>query len=411
MNSFKGGTYPPKYKKTSEIAIEEIPLPKIAVVPLLQHVGSPSKPVVKAGDIVKTGQLIAEITGLISARIHSPISGKVLVIEKRLHPFGIGIESIIIESDEKDERVEFHPKDITKLFPNEIIDIIKNTGIVGLGGAGFPTHTKLWPPKDRKIDSVILNGCECEPYVTCDYRVMSEETEKVINGLKLMMKILDVHNGYIAIGIKNKDLIEKLKDKDIKTISMGSKYPQGAERQLIKTVLNRKIPYGKLPMDVGCIVHNVQTAKAVYEAVYEGKPLYERVITVAGSVKEPGNYKVRIGTPVSEIIDYCGGLIGDVKKIILGGPMMGLTQFSLDVPVIKGTVGIVALTEKENKIYESTNCIKCGKCINACPEELIPTAISWFVESGKYYELANYNPLGCTECGSCEYECPSKIHL
>ena len=202
-----------------------------------------------------------------------------------------------------------------------------------------------------------------------------------------------------------------LKDKDIKTISMGSKYPQGAERQLIKTVLNRKIPYGKLPMDVGCIVHNVQTAKAVYEAVYEGKPLYERVITVAGSVKEPGNYKVRIGTPVSEIIDYCGGLIGDVKKIILGGPMMGLTQFSLDVPVIKGTVGIVALTEKENKIYESTNCIKCGKCINACPEELIPTAISWFVESGKYYELANYNPLGCTECGSCEYECPSKIHL
>ena len=407
-------------KNTYKIAIEELPMPKIAVIPLIQHIGSPSKPVVKTGDIVKTGQLIAELTDVISARIHSPVSGKVLEIEKRIHPYGCGVESIVIESDEQDDTVKFNSKDPNKLFPNEIVDIIKNAGIVGLGGACFPTHIKLCSPREKKIDSVILNGCECEPYLTCDYRVILEETEKVIGGLMLMMKIHNANNGCLVIGNIKKSVLKKLKDevqntgipvKGINIISLKSKYPQGAERQLVETVFRKKIPYGKLPYDVGCIVHNVQTAKAVYEAVYIGKPLFERIITVAGSIKDTGNYKVRIGTPISEIINYCGGLVGDVKKIILGGPMMGISQYSLDVPVTKGTLGIVALNDKESKIYETTDCIRCGRCVSKCPEGLVPMVISQYVENEKYFELADYNPLACKECGICEYECPAKIHL
>ena len=418
MNNFIGGVHPPESKFTSQILTEEIPLPKKAVVPLSQHTGSPSKPIVSVGDEVKTGQLIAEATGFISANLHSPVSGKVSGISSRLHPCGYNFDSIIIESDDKDETVEFIPHNPEKLFPNEIVEIIKNAGIVGLGGAAFPTHVKLSPPKEKKIDSVILNGCECEPYLTCDHRVMIEETEKVVGGLKLIMKVLDVKNGFIAIENNKEDAIEKMgdgrwkmEDVQVKVVKLKTKYPQGAEKQLIKAVLKREVPSGKLPMDVGCVVQNVQTAKAIYEAVYEGKPLYERVITVAGSVKRPGNLKVRIGTSLSEIVDYCGGFEGDVKKVIAGGPMMGITQFTLDVPVVKGFSGLVILTEKESKFYEPSNCIRCGKCVDVCPMGLVPTVISRMVEKERYKELKNYNPLDCMECGCCAYECPAKIHL
>ncbi|MDO8733911.1 MAG: electron transport complex subunit RsxC [Elusimicrobiota bacterium] len=415
MNNFRGGIHPPQSKYTSQIQTEEIPLPKKAVVPLSQHTGSPSKPVVTVGDLVKTGQLIAEATGFISANLHSPVSGKVSDISSRIHPCGYNFDSIIIDSDDKDEPVEFKKNNPEKLFPNEIVEIIKNAGIVGLGGAAFPTHVKLSPPKEKKIDSVILNGCECEPYLTCDHRVMIEETEKVVGGLKLIMKVLNVKNGFIAIEDNKEDAIEKLKFKDerLKIVKLKTKYPQGAEKQLIKAVLKREVPSGKLPMDVGCVVQNVQTAKAIYEAVYEGKPLYERVITVAGSVKRPGNLKVRIGTSLSEIIDYCGGFVEDLpgQKVIAGGPMMGITQFTLDVPVVKGFSGIVILTEKESEFYEPSNCIRCGKCVDVCPMYLIPTVISRLIEKEKYDEIKNYNPLDCMECGCCAYECPAKIHL
>lgn len=416
MNSFIGGVHPPESKNTSLIQTEEIPLPKKAIVPLSQHTGSPSKPVVKLGDLVKTGQLIAEATGFISSNLHSPVSGKVSAIEICPHPCGYNFDSIIIDSDDKDETVEFKPSDAEKLFPNEIVEIIKNAGIVGLGGAAFPTHVKLSPPKEKKIDSVILNGCECEPYLTCDHRVMIEEMEKIIGGLKLIMKILDIKNSFIAIEDNKEDVISVFSnlpklENDIKMVKLKTKYPKGSEKQLIYAVLKREVPSGKLPMDVGCVVHNVQTAKAIYEAVYEDKPLYERVITVAGNVKRAGNLKVRIGTPVSQVIDYCGGFVGDVKKVIAGGPMMGIAQYTLDTPVVKGTSGIVVLTEKESKHYEPSNCIRCGKCVDVCPMYLVPTVISRLIEKERYEEVKNYNPLDCMECGCCAYECPAKIHL
>jgi len=315
----------------------------------------------------------------------------------------------------------------------------QKVGIVGLGGAAFPTYVKLSPPKEKKIDTVILNGCECEPYLTCDHRVMLEETEKVVGGLKLIMKVLDVKNGFIAIEDNKKDAIEKFNNviaspansginstkrpkgvpvgqsqtNIIKIAGLKTKYPQGAEKQLIKAVLKREVPSGKLPMDAGCVVQNIQTAKAIYEAVYEGKPLYERIITVAGAVKRPGNLKVRIGASLSEIVDYCGGFVEDLpgQKVIAGGPMMGITQFTLDVPVVKGFSGLVILAEKESKFSEPSNCIRCGKCVDVCPAYLIPTVISRLVEKERYGELKDYNPLDCIECGSCAYECPSKIHL
>lgn len=433
MNSFIGGIHPPQSKYTSQIQTEEIPLPKKAVVPLSQHTGSPSKPIVKVSDLVKTGQLIAAATGFISANLHSPVSGKVSAIESRLHPCGYNFDSIIIESDDKDDTVEFKKNDPEKLFPSEIVEIIKNAGIVGLGGAAFPTYVKLSPPKEKKIDTVILNGCECEPYLTCDHRVMLEEAEKVVGGLKLIMKVLDVKNGLIAIEDNKIDAEEKFNNvianetkrpkgvplagksqtNKIKIVKLKTKYPQGAEKQLIKAVLKREVPSGKLPMDAGCIVQNIQTTKAIYEAVYEGKPLYERVITVAGSVKRPGNLKVRIGTLLSEIIDYCGGFAEDApgQKVVAGGPMMGISQFTLDVPVVKGFSGLVILTEKESKFNEPSNCIRCGKCVDVCPAYLIPTVISRLIEKERYEESKNYNPLDCIECGCCAYECPAKIHL
>ncbi|MFH1540464.1 MAG: electron transport complex subunit RsxC [Elusimicrobiota bacterium] len=427
MSNFITGVHPQESKYTSQIKIEEMPLPKKVVLPLLQHTGAPSKPIVKIGDSVKTGQLIAESAGFISANLHSSISGKISAIENRIHPNRSNFESIIIDSDDKDESINFISHDPEKLSPSELVEIIKNAGIVGLGGAAFPTHVKLSPPSTeskKKIDTVILNGCECEPYLTCDHRVMVEETKKIVGGLKLIMKILDVQNSFIAIEDNKKDAIEKFNNvitssdeietkwfqtNKIKVIKLKTKYPQGAEKQLIKATLKREVPSGKLPMDVGCVVQNVQTAKAIYEAVYEGKPLYERIITVAGGVKRPCNLKVRVGTSLSEIIDYCGGFAGEVKKVIAGGPMMGITQFTLDVPVVKDFSGIVALTEIKD--YEPSNCIRCGKCVDTCPMGLVPTIISRLVEKEKYDELKNYNLLDCMECGCCAFECPAKIHL
>jgi len=416
MRSFAGGVHLLESKYTSQLPIKEMTIPKTVVIPLSQHTGSVSRPVVKVGDFVKTGQLIAEANGFISANLHASVSGRVRVIEPYPHPCGFNFESIIIDSDNKDETAGFKEKDPEKLSPGEIIEIIKNAGIVGLGGAGFPTHVKLLPQKEKKVDSVILNGAECEPFLTADHRVMVEHTERVLKGLKIIMKALNIQNGYIAIEDNKADAIVKFNElvateKNIKVIKLKTKYPQGAEKMLIKAVLNRDVPSGGLPFDVGCIVQNVQTAMAIYEAVCKGKPLYERVITVTGNVRRPANLRVRIGTLISDIIDFCGGFTREPKKIILGGPMMGITQSSLNVPVVKGTTGLVILAEKDTMSYEPSNCIRCGRCIDVCPMHLVPMMISRMVEMKRYDELKSYNPLDCFECGCCAYICPAKIHL
>lgn len=416
MKIFTGGIHPLESKYTSQIPIKEMPLPKTVVIPLSQHTGSASRPTVKPGDFVKTGQLIAEATGFVSANLHASVSGMVRAIEPHPHPCGYNVESIIIDSDNNDEAVGFKERDYEKLRPEEIIEIIKDAGIVGLGGAAFPTYVKLLPPKEKKIDSVIINGCECEPFLTADHRVMIEHTEEVLKGLKIIMKVLNVQNGLIAIEDNKNDAIKEFSEllkaqKNIKVVRLKSRYPQGAEKMLIKAILNREVPSGGLPFDVGCLVQNVQTAMAIYQAVCKGKPLYERIITVTGNVKKPANLKVRIGTLISEIIDFCGGFAGEVKKVIIGGPMMGIAQSNLNVPVVKGFTGLVILTEKESRSYESSNCIRCGSCIDVCPMCLVPMMISRLVEKKTYDGLKDYRPTDCIECGCCAYVCPAKIHL
>jgi len=417
MKSFEGGVHPFEKKQTSSQKIEKFPLPKNIVVHLAQQPGSASKPLVKAGDYVKTGQKIAEAAGFLATDSHSPVSGKILSIEKMPHPCGLNLEAVSIESDGKDEPADFKPSDPGELSSSEIIKIVKDAGIAGLGGAAFPTHIKLSPPAGKNIDTLIINGCECEPYLTCDHRLMLEEPAKIISGMNLILKALGVKNGIIALEDNKKDAaekFEKLLKSDGRNISVAvlkTKYPQGAEKQLIKAVLNREVPSGKLPMDAGCVVQNVQTAKAVHDAVIEGRPLYERVITVCGHFKKTGNFSVRIGTLISDIVDFCGGFDGDVKKVLMGGPMMGIPLYTLDVSILKGNNGVLALTENETVYAEPSNCIRCGKCVDVCPVGLVPTMISRLTERERYEDLDNYSPLDCMECGACAYECPAKIHL
>lgn len=419
MFRFKGGAHPPEHKDTSGLAIETVPLPKKVVLPLSQHIGKPAKAVVKARDPVKTGQRIAEADGAVSANIHASISGKILSIDSFAHPSGMNLEAITIESDGLDERAENIGADIGSLDAAGILERIRQAGIVGMGGAAFPTHVKLAPPKDKKIDTLILNGCECEPYLTCDHRVMLENTSEVVSGARLMLKALGVGSGIIAVEENKSDAAARIEqelkgDGSLRVMCLKTKYPQGAEKQLIKSCVGREVSSGKLPMDVGCVVQNVQTAKAVHDAVVLGRPLYERVLTVTGAIHSPKNLRGRTGTLVSEIVALCGGLRDDVKKVINGGPMMGTSLFTLDVPIVKGMSGIVALTAAEVKANEPTPCIRCGKCIEVCAMGLPSTTITRYVESrgaAAAGELLECNVTDCIECGTCAYVCPARIPL
>ncbi|MCM8781534.1 MAG: electron transport complex subunit RsxC [Candidatus Omnitrophica bacterium] len=424
---FYGGVHPPQSKiLTSHKAIKEGPMPKRVVMPLLQHTGSPAEPVVSVGDDVKVGSLIGRATGFISSSLHASISGRVTQISYLPTPTLGRVLSISIESAGADQRlkmVENNKVDI--LSKEEMLGIIRDSGIVGLGGAAFPTHVKLSPPKGKNIDSVILNGVECEPYLTSDHRLMLEKPKELIKGLLLIMKILDVKNGFIAIEANKIDAViamnnalaifqDKIKRQGIvlKVVVLGVKYPQGAEKQVIKSVLNRIIPSGGLPMDVGCIVHNVGTAFAVYEAVYFGKPLIERVITITGScVKEPMNLKVKIGTLLSDIIESFGSFVEEPKRIIVGGPMMGIAQYTMDIPITKGTTGIIFLSKDEIDESKEGACIRCGRCIEICPMGLVPTTLMYNVKKGNFVEAKALGIMNCFECGACAYECPAKIPL
>jgi len=422
--TFRGGVHPPESKDpTVDKSIKRAPLPEMVAIPLLQHTGAPCKSLVKAGDKVKRGQLIGKSDKFISSAIHASISGTVAKIEKYSHPVLGSINAVIINSDGKDEPDPSikGTEGVAKLSAEELRGIIRDAGIVGLGGAAFPAHVKLTPPAGKIIDSVILNGAECEPYLTCDHHLMLEKGAQIIEGLRIILKLTNASNVYIGIESNKMGaafLMEKIlrdaRDKihNAQIIALKTKYPQGAEKQLIKSITKREVPPRGLPLDVGCLVVNVGTAYAIYEAVFGGKPLYERAITISGNcVKEPLNLLVRIGTPVKALLDLCGGFTEDPAKMIFGGPMMGLTQFTLDLPIIKGTSGIVFLSKKGLAEYKETSCIRCAKCVDVCPMRLIPTDMIRLVKRGEYYGASEYSIEDCMECGACAYICPSKIPI
>lgn len=418
--TFKGGVNVPHSKElTEKKALEYAKEPSIVYIPLHQHTGAPCDPIVNVGDRVKVGQRIGQSQAFVSAPIHSSVAGTVKNITTITTPTGIKTTCVVIESDgtnEMDEAIK--PKgSLDKLTSKEIIEIIKEAGITGMGGAGFPTHVKLSPPPEKKIDTVIINGAECEPFLTSDHRLMLEMPEKIVFGLKAIMKALNVDRGFIGIENNKMDAVQALRsvikpEDNIQVVTLKAKYPQGDEKRLINATTGRKVPSGGLPMDVSCVVNNISTAKAIAEAILEGKPLYERVVTVTGNgVNEPKNLIVKIGTPFQEVIDQAGGYNGVPGKVIMGGPMMGLSQFSTEVPVIKGSGGILVLTEKEAQAEKVSPCIKCGKCIEACPVHLQPLFISAYSLKSDFEGAEKYGALDCVECGSCSFICPAKRPL
>ncbi|MDH3975474.1 MAG: electron transport complex subunit RsxC [Deltaproteobacteria bacterium] len=412
---FAGGVHPPDSKElTRDKSIELLSLPERVVIPLHQHIGAPSVALVEVGAHVKKGQVIASARGYVSSPIHASISGEVKAIKEFPHPSGKDMMAIEIVSDGKDEWAEDleEEQDVTKLSAQDIRGKVLSAGIVGLGGAAFPTHVKLAPPDGKKIEAVILNGAECEPYLTADHRLMVEDADSIIEGLKLLMKVLGVNKGYIGIEDNKPEAVTAMmtaaSGTDIEVMSLHVKYPQGAEKQLIKAVIGKEVPPGGLPMDVGVVVQNVGTAAAVYDAVRYGRPLIERITTVTGlGVKEPKNFKVRIGTLSGELIDAAGGFTENIGKIIMGGPMMGGGVYTTDVPVVKGTSGILVMKMDEIRNRESHPCIRCGRCAAVCPMYLEPGAMGIFSEREMLEEVEDYFVMDCIECGCCSYTCPS----
>ncbi len=419
---FKGGVHPDYRKEiTASLAVTKMALPSKVVIPLQQHIGAPCEPLegIEVGAEVKTGQRIAESSGFVSAPIHASISGKITEIGPYNHPLGRPVKAVTIESDGRDQWVDdLKPAgDPSSLTPQEIRKVVQEAGIVGLGGATFPAHVKLSPPEEKPIDVVIINGAECEPYLTADHRVMLEKPEKIVFGLKMMIKALGAEKGIIGIEDNKADAIQAMEqavaEEDNITINrLHTKYPQGAEKMLILVTTGRKVPSGGLPMDVGVVNHNVGTAVAICDAIREGKPLIERVVTITGEgINRPANMLIRVGTIVSNVLETCGGLKEETRKLILGGPMMGLAQPDADLPVIKGTSGILALTDDDVYLAESSPCIRCAKCVDACPVQLVPTAIAQAAEHGLFKKAEKLHALDCFECGCCAYVCPAKIPL
>lgn len=419
-NSFRGGVHPNDSKSyTASKPIEIAPLPSKVIIPLRQHIGAPAIAVVSKGDLVKKGQVIGTSEAFVSSNVHASISGKVIDVGEYPHPvFGTCL-AIVIENDGQDQWLEGIPlkRDWKSLDQNMIRNIIKEAGIVGMGGATFPTYVKVSPPPDKKIDLFILNAAECEPYLTADHRMMLEESDRIVTGVKIMMKVLGVTKGYVGIEDNKKDAVKIMQKafegSGVEVIALPTKYPQGAEKMLIKVLTGKEVSSGGLPMDVGVVVQNVGTVAAVCDAVTQGIPLIQRVVTISGkAVKEPKNLLVRIGTTFKDAIDFCGGLVSRPEKIIMGGPMMGMAQASLDIPIIKGVSGILVLAEGEANTGTESPCIRCGSCLKACPMGLNPSMLSILGERNFYEEAKeDCNLLDCVECGSCVYVCPAKRNI
>ena len=418
--TFKGGVHPFDGKAMSkDTPIEELKPGKELVYMLSQHIGAPAVPLVAKGDRVLMGEKIAEGQAFISANVHASVSGTVKSIEPRLTATGMKVNAIIVENDGLYEAVETEPqtKRIEELTAEEIRGLVKEAGVVGMGGAGFPTHVKLTPKNEKDIQYIIVNAAECEPYLTSDYRRILEETDKLINGLKLVLQIFKQAKGYIAVEDNKPDAIKLLTERTasedrIEVKTLKTKYPQGGERCLIYATTGRKINSSMLPADAGCIVHNVDTIVSIYNAVMEKKPLTRRIVTVTGdAVKNPRNFLVYVGTPYTELVDAAGGFVSEPEKIISGGPMMGFAMYSLNVPVTKNTSSLLAFTHDTVKDNEESACIRCGRCGDVCPENLLPAKLTTLARRGAMDDFVKSFGMECVECGCCSYICPAKRQL
>lgn len=421
MKTFKlGGVHPEENKFAKTSSVELFPVPKQVTVLLTQHLGAPAVPVVQKGDTVKVGQLIGKAEAFICANVHSPVSGKVVKIESVTDFMGYKKDAVVIdvEGDEWAEGIDTTPdlkKEIT-LAKSEIVDRMKQCGIVGLGGACFPTHVKYMVPPDKKVDYLLINAAECEPYITVDYRMMLERAEEVMVGIQAMLIASGAPEARIGVEANKPDAFEHLTKvaenyPNIKVVKLKTKYPQGAEKQLIKALVNRNVPNGKLPIEVGCVVNNIGTAFAIYEAVQKNKPIIETFTTVSGkSVAQPKNYRVRIGTCIADILNTVG-IPEDTGKIISGGPMMGKAISNLNAFTVKGMSSLLIMSEKESKRGEIYECLRCGKCVHACPMGLEPYMLYAFSENGRYEDCEKYGIMNCIECGSCSFGCPSNRPL
>ena len=417
--TFKGGIHPDDGKdlaKNKEIV--ELKPKGDLIYPVSQHIGAPAKPIVAAGDHVLKGQMIAEAGGFVSAPVYASVSGSVKAIAPHLNPTGGTVNSIVVENDGEYEEVEYpEVKPLEEMSKEEILETIGNAGIVGMGGAGFPTRVKLSPKEPEKIDYVIANCAECEPYITADYRAMLEMPEKLVGGMKIVLKLFDNAKGIFGVEDNKPDCIARLKEltKDeprMEVLALKTKYPQGGERQLIYATTGRAINSAMLPADAGCVVDNVATMISIYQAVAEGKPSMERIVTVSGdAVNEPGNFKVPFGISHEELVEAAGGFKSEPEKLISGGPMMGFAMVALDVPVTKTSSSILAFTKDEVSKFEPTACINCGRCVEACPSRLIPSRLADYAEHHDEEKFTAHEGLECMECGSCSYVCPAKRQL
>lgn len=418
LKTFKlGGVHPPENKISADAAIEMLPVPKRVYVMVTQHLGAPSSAIVKKGDEVKTGQLIAKSSGFISANVHSPVTGTVFKVDDVMDQSGYRRPAIIIDTKEDIWSDGIDTSDeIIRDIPHtreDIIQKINDMGVVGLGGATFPTHVKMMVPDGKKAEYLIINGVECEPYLTSDHRLMLEKGEEILIGTTILMKALGVNKAMVGIENNKPDAIEKLAGlaKNFKGISVHAlkvKYPQGGEKQLIKALTGREVPSGKLPIETGCVVDNVGTAYAVYEAVQKNKPLIERVVTVTGKAAlKPSNFMVRIGAPINELVEMAGGLPENLGKVVGGGPMMGKALMSVEAPIVKGSSGILLMPSDESKRVEVKPCIRCARCVSACPMGLEPYLLAQLSKNEIWDRTETERVMDCIECGSCHYTCPS----